>query len=818
MFDNSGFLLHPGTGPNPVIVKDSLHRFTWFLLFLSVLAYSQSRVGEWNSYTSFLTVRQAIEVGQDIVFATSGGILIFDRASESFETLTNIHGLRETDLSAIDIDKNGYLWVGSSSPTGVVQIFDLANRRAVKTFDFDLSSITAITTADSVVFVAYSKNLEWGILEFAWHENEYIYRQIYKPSEESMEYIADLAMRGDSLFAATDLGLFVGDYRRFILNYPQNWELLSGFSVSPVTRLDSGTGEFLIIADGEIWSYSDEPVQLSDAYKGKSSLLDVARGGDGKLYGLLKGSLVRFDDQGGIDTSWNTLARSSRLQTLNDGNLLVLRNRGFGIWVIDKQGFEWHAPNTPVSNVYTSLAVLEDGRLVAAGKEGVSVLSEHGWYNLVPSPTMWAIRDHSPEQYSEFVADTAQFKSSRVWSLLARNDEITMSLQGVYPDTNEVGHSIGGGVVRIDLSQPSELIIFDTTEGHINPYDESGYMNVRGLHFDDDENLWISNFGAGDLDRKVTVMTSEGVWSYVPQLGSGGIAQKLESPTDVLVIKDNVIMVGSSKDDGLFILKLDQDSDGDGVPDVLDEDANESDILPVTWVNFSANDGLSNNTVWSLISPEPSAAWALTAQGLQRLTFNSDYTKMTPYFFTYFSGVPFGEGSKVHMDGRENVWVSSVTAGVYILLANATPWPDWNGFQHNNSYLLSDEVTAVAFDNEKGVAYIATSKGINSLRIPFAEKRKTYDKVIVFPSPYRIPSSQPMVIDGLMDHSSLKIMMLSGRVLREIKAISLSVHGYQAFWDGRTDGGEYVGTGVYLVAIYSETGESHVAKIAVIRE
>lgn len=299
----------------------------------------------------------------------------------------------------------------------------------------------------------------------------------------------------------------------------------------------------------------------------------------------------------------------------------------------------------------------------------------------------------------------------------------------------------------------------------------------------------------------------------------------------------NVFLIGSSKDDGLFVLKLDQSSDGDGEPDAIDSDddndgipdsedldddgdgiPDQNDTLPVTWANFSTNHGLDNNTIWSLISPEPERVWVLTAQGLQRLTFSGDYTRVTPYFFTYFSGVPFGEGSKVVMDGRENIWISSVTSGLYVLLANATPWPDWSGFRHDSSHLLSDAVTAVAIDNKRGLTYIATSKGINALRIPFAKKKQSYTNVRTFPSPFRIPSTTPMVIDGLMDDSSLKIMTLSGNVIRDIQSTSSSVQGYQAFWDGKMNDGRYVGTGVYLVAIYAESGESSVTKIAVIRE
>ena len=73
-------------------------------LFFPILMLGQNRVGEWKSYPSFLNVRETIEMGDLLVSATSGGILLYDREALSFETVTNIDGLVETDLSVIAED------------------------------------------------------------------------------------------------------------------------------------------------------------------------------------------------------------------------------------------------------------------------------------------------------------------------------------------------------------------------------------------------------------------------------------------------------------------------------------------------------------------------------------------------------------------------------------------------------------------------------------------------------------------------------------------------------------------------------------------
>ena len=806
-------------------------------LFFPILILGQSRVGEWKSYPSFLNVRETIEVGDLLVSATSGGILLYDREALSFETVTNIDGLVETDLSVIAEDGNGHLWLGGAAPNGTVQIYDLAKRQSIKIFNFDLWEVTSFAVSDSVVCAAYSKDGQWGILEFVMQNGEFSYRQIYNPSDESLESISGLALRGDFLFAATDLALFSCDYKKFIINFPQNWTSIPEFAGKSMTRLRHMGDELLAIADGEIWSVGTEPQLLSDIYSSQTYLRDVNRDASGTVTLLTKWKLVRLDASGKVDNSWDVRHEPSSFTPTADGNFTVSSSSGIAIWKPDREKFEWRTPNSPASNVYTAMIVLEDGRLVAAGPDGIAVLNEFGWYNLIPTEDKWAVYSHDAEEYGEFVSDTAQYRSARAWSMAEDEGEVWVSLQGIRPARNDFNEPMGGGVIRFSLDDPGGMAIFDTTGGKVVSTDETGYMNVRGLTVDDKSNLWMANFGAGNWDSKITVADDDGNWHHIPQIGNGGLTQKIDKPTEILVPESNIAVIGTSKDDGLFVLELDQDADGDGTPDALDIDSDgdgildsedwdddddgvpdDQDLLPVSWRNFSSIHGLADNTVWSLIQSGDGEIWALTARGLQRLTFNSAYTVVTPFFFTYFAGVPFGEGSKIKADGRNNVWVSSITGGLYVLLSNATPWPDWSGFRKENSMLLSDEVTAVAIDDRKGLAYIATSKGINALKIPFAKAKKSYSSLKAFPSPYRIPAAEPMVLDGLMDESSLKIMTLSGEVIRQIDTTSPSVQGYQAFWDGKTDGGNWVSTGVYLVAAYSRDGDSRVTKVAVIRQ
>ena len=58
-------------------------------------------------------------------------------------------------------------------------------------------------------------------------------------------------------------------------------------------------------------------------------------------------------------------------------------------------------------------------------------------------------------------------------------------------------------------------------------------------------------------------------------------------------------------------------------------------------------------------------------------------------------------------------------------------------------------------------------------------------------------------------------MSLNGLVFRSIN--KSEVKGYQAFWDGRDDEGNLVGSGIYLIAVYNNN-ESLIGKVAVIQK
>ena len=181
------------------------------------------------------------------------------------------------------------------------------------------------------------------------------------------------------------------------------------------------------------------------------------------------------------------------------------------------------------------------------------------------------------------------------------------------------------------------------------------------------------------------------------------------------------------------------------------------------------------------------------------------------------SDVPFIEGSKIRVDADNNKWITTPQHGLWVLLDNTTFWPSVEGLNTANSSLTTDEILDIYLDDDEGVAYLATTKGISALKVPFRKELEDYSGMVIFPSPYRIPSEKALIIDGLRQGSSVKVFTATGRLVRELSATDGSVQGYQAAWDGRNSAGEWVGSGVYLITAYLRDGRSGVGKVAVIR-
>ena len=243
------------------------------------------------------------------------------------------------------------------------------------------------------------------------------------------------------------------------------------------------------------------------------------------------------------------------------------------------------------------------------------------------------------------------------------------------------------------------------------------------------------------------------------------------------------------------------------------------------WFNDLVIPGI-NRKVLSIAVSKKNKLWILTDYGLiykeLRASNEEPVAKTGPIssgnnIVPFFSNIPFDESSSIKLDSFDNIWITTKSRGLYVLDSKGDYWPSVDGINIDNSKLLSNTINDIAFNDEKGLAIIATDIGVSRFKIPFANEIRSIDQVQIFPSPFRIPSKRPLVIDRIPERSTIQILTLDGSIIRTLKEENFN--SYQATWYGNDRNGNLVNSGVYLLLIISKKhGTSTFEKVAVIRE
>jgi hypothetical protein len=137
-------------------------------------------------------------------------------------------------------------------------------------------------------------------------------------------------------------------------------------------------------------------------------------------------------------------------------------------------------------------------------------------------------------------------------------------------------------------------------------------------------------------------------------------------------------------------------------------------------------------------------------------------------------------------------------------------------YDSKNSPILSDRIISVAIDENAGIVYVGTDKGLTSFVTPFTKPKEAFDELFIFPNPYVVADgSNLLTIDGLVRDAEIKILTIDGKLVTEFS----SPGGRTAFWDGRDENGNLINSGIYLVVAIDSGGNNTITgKVAVFRK
>jgi len=325
-----------------------------------------------------------------------------------------------------------------------------------------------------------------------------------------------------------------------------------------------------------------------------------------------------------------------------------------------------------------------------------------------------------------------------------------------------------------------------------------GRIDVTGLAFDAQNNLWTVNSSAGSI---LSRRSPQGEWT---SYSMGSVASGIE--VDKIIIDQTGQKWILGRNQNLIVF-----NDNNTPDDKSDDQARKLS-------SAAGNGALLGSFVRSIAVDREGLVWLGTDKGVQVF-----YTPQNIFSNQNFDAQQVlieqdGYGqylletetvTAIAVDGSNRKWFGTDRAGLFCMSADGTK--QIAHFTEQDSPLLSNTITDLVF-TASGELFIATPKGLISYRSESVEPEPTLDKIVVFPNPVYRNFTGNIAIKGLVENSNVKITDIAGNLVYTVNA-----EGGQVLWNGRNFDGEKVKTGVYLVFISNRDGSAtEVTKIMVL--
>lgn len=742
-------------------------------LFLSENMNAQAgtdlAIGQWKQHLPFVRGVYVAQSDDQVFYATSHALLIFDKADRAFEMVTKVERLSGVGVNLVKYNKGSdVLLLGYED--GVIDL--LSDEGNLTLLNVPESNILlgekrlndVFMANDSVAFIAGN----FGLTTLNVLNGRF-------PNTIKMPFEAKgVVVWNERIFAATVDGIyFVDPSEVFNIDDFSSWSRLEAAEGFPFDyssnalavfndKLYADVNDSLLVFDGNstelLRHFDDFSIQYLTS-EGEH-LIAGWQCGEGNC----NGQVLIFDENHNARPAGNSCVnRPTYAIEDEEGNIWYAdRWNSYRIQDLGRNTCPNLTLNSPASKNTYDIAIDNGQVWVATGGLNLTfsaLFRQDGLFSLVDGQWTQYYLWNTPElkDVSDFLDVEFDPVTGNVWA-------------GAFLDA----------LVEYDQEEGTFTIFNETNSDlQIAPADPNR-SRAAGLAFDADDNLWVCNTGAPE---PIVVFRQDGT-SQSFGLDCSTRTGIVEIVVDALGYKWLMNIDG-----GFGITVFDE-----GEMDVAGDDE--------CFVVNTSNSVLPTNEVNVMKVDRDGAVWVGTNLGavvFQCDPFNGGCTGTRPFVEVDGFGANLLEDQNVQaigIDGANRKWFGTA-AGIFIMS------PEGNEqiahLTAENSPLFSNDITAIEFDNENGIAYIGTTEGLISLRTEATSAEGFHSNVMVFPNPVRPEYEGPIAIKGLAEDATVKITDVSGQLVYETEAL-----GGQAIWNGRDYNDRKVNTGVYLVFATSQ--------------
>ena len=776
------------------------------LATLPLLAQFETAIGEWRDHFPYRLALSVAEGGGHVYCASANGLFRFHPPSGEITRLTKVNALSDVGITGISWNETrGSLLVHySNGNLDIVQgnsVFNMGDIRRSNILG-DKGIYTAFHQGDRVYL-----GCGFGVVVVDLTRREVRETWFVGPAGAQVR-VEGIVFHGDSIYTATNTGIYVASRNAPNLAAFSSWrkrlDVPPAMVNGPFNAVAS-IGDQLLVnyraqapnADTLLVLGQDNVFQRFEPLYGRTNRR-LNTSPDGQFLVIPhEGDIQRFRPDLTLDVLQfgyaNTFCSPRDAIQGTNGNLWVA-DRNLGL--VRGQGFDIGTavvPNGPL-NAGAYRMSSEGGALyVATGavagnwtnrffKDGVHSFVDGNW------------RTAFPDNNTLLAQGTNDFGGTV-------NDYMAVAVDPNDADRVFVG-TWDDGLIEFRNRLPVTFYTHTNSSLLAEINGPEGKVNVAGLAFDRQGNLWMTNAQTGS---PISVLTRTGTWK---NFSPGAILGGNFLVSDITVGRNGFKWIIRPRGSALLVF-----DDGGTI-----EDTNDDRYRLLN--NVTGSGGLPTNDVYCVAEDLDGQIWVGTNRG--------------PAVF-YSPEAVFGEGnfdaqqilieqdgniqilleteaiSAIAVDGANRKWIGTETSGVFLISADGRE--QVFHFTSANSPLPSNTISSLAIDKATGEVFIGTDRGIISYRSDATQGGPENSCAKVFPNPVRDTYTGPVAISGLVRDSEVRITDMAGNLVYRTTS-----RGGQAIWDANNMSGERVATGVYLVLVVDRFGNTTCnTKVLVVR-
>lgn len=745
-----------------------------FVQPLKSVAQANIPLESWRTHFSFQSIYSIAVAGQRVYAAGDFGLFYLNREDNSTITVSSMDILSDAGIFGLyyNEEKDILLIAYRNGNLDIAEKGEIYNLRTI--LDASLPGVRKINDVrfwGNYIFIATDFGI--SVVDVPAGEINESYFNL-GPQGEPTE-VFGLAIRNDSLFAATERGLIANTLSGANLSDFSSWRHFSADATpgaGKISVLVSLPEALFAGVDGEgLYKYSGGNWEET-SFRTESLFRSARPVQEGILLSLTDSLFIYNINSGAASVVSSPLIQSPYEATQDKSGAIWVADGYNGLLTSMAGDFVPVIPDGPLSGVPENL-YSGGGKIVALfkpgsggtgsedGFDGFSVFSEGKWENFIPgkTPGMPEVKELSDVVFNPL------------------NQRYYFS-------------SLYSGMLEWDPAAGT-FLLFKAGTGNVSLLaNEAGGTSVSSIEADQQGQLWMVQPKSDiPLHRYNPVEKS---WQVF--LEGDALA---ETAADLFILQN-----------GDKWLRLERDKGG---VLVFNEEEGKTRLLD----NKINSGGLTASTVTEIEQDLEGQLWAGLKQGINYWPNPFSVLSGTDInaAFPIFDGralLNSEEVTALATDGGNRKWIGT-PAGLWV-------FGDYGDTLHyhfttSNSPLPDNFIMDIAVDPKSGEVFISTLKGLVSFRSGATEAGFEHAATIkVFPNPVYPGYDGKVGITGLARDVVVKVTDISGRLIRE-----LSAEGGTVLWDIRDTQGRRPPTGVYLIFSSSADGTQTLAgKMAIV--